>query len=195
MSQATQTETGEHEHTAFWQTYYADEVADLATKYPSEKRSIRVDWGDVLRYDADLADDYLVAPGAVGDELSQALADYPIPNVELTDVDVRVVGLNREEVYSPLEVTRDTGDRDESYVGVRGELAKVTEPKKEIQEASFECQRCSGTARVHWLRATGAVPRVARRVDVSSPRQGPRGDARRRTRRTPERSDRRERPG
>jgi len=142
MSQATQTEAGEHEHTAFWKTYYADEVADLAMRYPGEKRSIRVDWGDLFQYDIDLAEDYLVAPDQIDEILSAALADYHVPNVELTDVDIRVVGLDDDAIYSPLEVTRDAGERDESYVGVRGELSKVTQPKKEIQEAAFECQRC-----------------------------------------------------
>ena len=148
MSQTQETETGEHEHTAFWKRYYADEVATLAQRYPDEQASITVDWGDLFAYDIDVAEDYLVAPDTIDNILSQALAAYPIPNVELTDVDIRVVGLNDGEIYSPLEVTRDAEDRDEAYVGVRGELSKVTQPKKEIQEAAFECLKCGTLNRV-----------------------------------------------
>jgi len=149
MSQTeAETTTGEHEHTEFWRRYYAEAVADLAQRYPDEQGSIRVNWSDLLAYDIDLAEDYLVAPNTIDGILQQALADYPVPNVELTDVDIRMVGLNAGEIYSPLEVTRDAEDRDEEYVGVRGELSKVTEPKKEIQEAAFECQRCGSMSYV-----------------------------------------------
>ena len=132
----------EHEHTAFFKSYYADAVAELAQRYPDEQRHIVIDWGDLFAYDIDLAEDYLVAPETIDGILQNALADYPIPNVELTDVSIRMVGLNDEDIYTPLEVTRDADDRDESYIGVTGELAKVSEPKKEIQEAVFECQKC-----------------------------------------------------
>jgi replicative DNA helicase Mcm len=142
MSQAQDTPADEHDYLAFWRRYYADEVELLAQRYPKEQQHIEIDWSDLLTYDVDLAEDYLKAPDVVGEELEAALRDYPTPNVTLSDVDVRVVGLNESSIYSPLEVTRDDGDRDEAYVGVRGELAKVTEPKKEIQEAAFECQRC-----------------------------------------------------
>ena len=136
------TDGEQHEHTAFFKSYYSDAVAELAQRYPDEQNHITVDWGDLLAYDIDLAEDYLVAPETIGGVLQNALADYPIPNVELTDVSIRMVGLNDEDIYTPLEVTRDADDRDESYIGVTGELAKVSEPKQEIQEAAFECTRC-----------------------------------------------------
>ena len=132
----------EHEHTAFFKSYYSDAVDELAQRYPDEQNHLVVDWGDLFAYDMDLAEDYLVAPDTIDGVLQSALEDYPIPNVELTDVSIRMVGLNDEDIYTPLEVTRDADDRDESYIGVTGELAKVSEPKQEIQEAAFECTRC-----------------------------------------------------
>ena len=138
----------EHEHTAFFKSYYSDAVDTLAQRYPDEQRHLTIDWGDLLAYDVDLAEDYLVAPDRIGSILQSALADYPIPNVELRDVTIRVTGLNDEDIYTPLEVTRDADDRDESYIGVRGELAKVSEPKQEIQEAAFECDNCGTVIRV-----------------------------------------------
>jgi len=138
----------EADHVDFWKRYYSDAVSELAQRYPDEQASITIDWGDLLTYDTDLAEDYLIAPDTIDATLQKSLEAYPVPNVQLTDVDIRVVGLNKGEIYSPLEVTRDAEDREENYVGVRGELAKVTEPKKEVQEAAFECLRCGAISRV-----------------------------------------------
>lgn len=133
------------EHTGFFRRYYAEAVARLAQRYPSEQSHIRVDFSELLTYDRDLARDYLTHPDEIDRVLSRALANYSIPGLELTDVDIRVIGLNDTDVYSPLEVTRDGDDRDSQCVGVSGELSKVTEPKKEITEAAFVCTRCGET--------------------------------------------------
>jgi replicative DNA helicase Mcm len=45
-------------------------------------------------------------------------------------------------------VTRDIEHRDENYVGVRGQLAKVTQPMKEISTAVFVCERCGFDAEI-----------------------------------------------
>jgi len=148
MNPTQETQTDEHEHTAFFKRYYAEAVDELAQRYPDEQTSITIDWGDLFAYDMDVAEDYLVAPDTINGILQNALADYPIPNVELQNVEIRVIGLNDEDIYTPLEVTRDADGRDENYVGVRGELSKVTEPKKEIQEAAFECVRCGSMSYV-----------------------------------------------
>ena len=45
-------------------------------------------------------------------------------------------------------MTRDIEHRDENYVGVRGQLAKVTQPMKEISTAVFVCERCGFDAEI-----------------------------------------------
>lgn len=140
----TVSEDGKHEHTAFFERYYADAVAELAQRYPEQQRHITIEWSDLLRYDHELAEEYLQKPDSADVRLQRALQDYDLPDPEMTleDVDVRVVGLNDSDIYQPMEVTRDIERRDENYIGVRGELAKVTEPMKEISTAVFTCQRC-----------------------------------------------------
>lgn len=131
-----------HEHTEFFENYYREAVGELAQKYPNQQRHITIDWSDLLRYDADLAEDYLIAPDTIGDILQKALADFNLPSTTLDDVEIRMIGLNESDIYQPMEVTRDIEKREENYIGVRGELAKVTEPMKEVSMAVFTCQRC-----------------------------------------------------
>lgn len=130
------------DHVEFFERYYSEAVARLAQRYPSEQSHIRIEFSDLLRYDRDLAEDYLTHPDEIDSVLALALANYSVPNTELTDVDIRVIGLADTDVYSPLEVTRDADNRETEYIGVKGELSKVTEPKKEIIEATFVCTRC-----------------------------------------------------
>jgi len=84
-----------HEHTAFFENYYGDAVAELAQRYPNEQRHITIEWSDLFQYDRDVANDYLKKPDKMESILSDALADVPIPvpNVTLDPVDIRVVGL------------------------------------------------------------------------------------------------------
>ena len=142
-------DTGDDGHRQFWETYYREAVAKLAQGYPKEQRHITIEWTDLLRYDIDMAEDYLIAPDTIEQMLRNALEDMPIPagssldgTAIQSDIDIRVVGLNEEDIYTPMEIVRDADSIEQAYVGVRGELAKVTQPQKEIQRAAFECIRC-----------------------------------------------------
>jgi replicative DNA helicase Mcm len=160
----------EHEHTQFFKRYYGDEVAELAQRYPNDQKHLRVDWSDLVTYDRDVAMDFLEHPGEIKPILQNALADVPLPiENNLGDVDIRMVGLDDSDVYSPLQVTRDADDRDEEYIGVRGELSKVTEPKKEITKAAFQCARCSFVTEVPQARSSFQEPHEC----AGCERQGP----------------------
>jgi replicative DNA helicase Mcm len=130
------------DHSDFFERYYSDEISKLAQRYPSEQSHIRIEWSDLLTYDRELARHYLVKPDETAQTLQLALENCHVPGVDLADVEIRVTGLDDADVYSPLQVTRDAGTRESEYIGVRGELSKVTEPKKEIVEATFDCTRC-----------------------------------------------------
>lgn len=160
-----------HEHTAFFENYYGDAVAELAQRYPNEQRHITIEWSDLFQYDRDVANDYLKKPDKMESILSDALADVPIPvpNVTLDPVDIRVVGLKESDIYQPMEVTRDADSRDETYIGVRGELAKVTEPMKEISTAVYVCERCEMKTHVPQTGETADEPHEC----AGCERQGP----------------------
>lgn len=139
MSSAANMEVVDNFH-RFLKDYYHDEIYELASKYPDEKRSLYVDWGELYRYDPDLADDYLAQPDKLQDYAEEAIRLYDLPiDVELSRAHVRVQNLHPEEIYGVGEL-RD--EHSNCYVGVEGHIAQVTECDPKIEVAAFECQRC-----------------------------------------------------
>jgi len=118
--------------------YYHQDILELAQHYPNERTHLEIDWGDIYAFDPDTADDYLRAPEEIEGYIKDALARYdqPLP-VDLGNAEIRVTGLNEEDVYKPIQLTRDAPD---GYIGVSGEIAKVTTPDKEVQTAAYTCQ-------------------------------------------------------
>lgn len=130
----------------FLRNYYDNEVKQLAQRYPNEQRSLEVDWADLYQYDPDVADDFLNQPDYLIRHFEDALHQYDLPiDVTLSNATVRVVNLNETEVYSPIELVRENP---KGYVGVRGELSKVTTPLEILEEGAFECQLCSTITRM-----------------------------------------------
>ena len=126
--------------TAFLGNYYAEEMSELAQRYNSDgDHHIKIDWSDLFIADTDVAEDYLNQPDTIDRMLTEAVRRYEVPNYELSNVDVRVVGLNDSDIYQPIEIDRQQPD---GYIGVRGELKKVTSPSQELKKAAYECGRC-----------------------------------------------------
>lgn len=125
----------------FLSNYYHDEIGTLAQRYPGEQSHLTVDWSDLFRFDNDIADDFLDDPDKITKAFQYALEEYdlPDPDLRLTDVSIRMVGLNENELYRPLEITQE---KPEGYIGVTGDLARVTEPSPEAETIAYECQRC-----------------------------------------------------
>lgn len=136
---ATQMEFSE-EVDRFLRNYYHEEILELAQRYPKEQTWLTIDWQDMFRWNPEAAEDYLQTPEHIEDYLKESLARYDLPiPVDLNSVEIRVVGLGDEDVYSPLELTKDAP---EGYIGVSGQLAKITTPNSEVQTACFECVDC-----------------------------------------------------
>ena len=149
----------------FLDQYATDELAALASAYP-DTTELTIDWSDLLRFDADLADDYLDHPDRVGRWFTTAVEHASVPNIELTDVTVRVVGLNDADLYHPLELVKE---RPSGYIGVSGDLAKVSEPKPEADVIAYECQRCGTPTYVPQSGESAQEPRECQGCE----RQGP----------------------
>lgn len=123
----------------FFRVYYRDEVGKLAEAYPGRDH-LAIEWSDLHQFDQDVAEDYLDDPDRIGDYLSLAIEEYDVAvPYALEGVEIRVVGLHDTDVHQPIEIAKLD---DPGYIGVQGDLAKVTEPKDELDEAAFECQRC-----------------------------------------------------
>jgi replicative DNA helicase Mcm len=127
--------------------YYHQAILKLAQRYPSEQRSLTIEYQDIWRFDPELADDLLAQPEEVLEYFDEALAQYDLPiDVGFSEARVRVVGL-------PDESTHDVGqyrpnDVVNTLVGVRGQVTKRSKRQLRISEAAFECQRCGVINRV-----------------------------------------------
>lgn len=125
----------------FFDTYYRDEVAELAQRYPQERTTIEISYRDLFQADPEVAEDYLQAPEEINQYLDEALAQYDLPvDIDLSGAHVRVGDLPDDHVRSP-----DTASRNNligSATGVEGQVTKCTQPKPRVETAAWECQRC-----------------------------------------------------
>jgi replicative DNA helicase Mcm len=123
---------------AFYRNYYREEIGELAQNYPSEQRSLSIDWSDLYQFDADIADDYISKPEQLREYAEEALRLYDLPvDVSLGQAHVRIRNLpdvtDIREIRSPDVNT---------LVAVSGIVRKATDVRPKIEEAAFECQRC-----------------------------------------------------
>ena len=128
----------------FYRNYYRNEIGELAQKYPNERRSLFIDWGDLYRFDSDLADDYRSQPDQLQEYAEEALRLYDLPvDVGLGRAHVRIRGLS--EVTEIREIrARHRGQ----LLSVQGIVRKATDVRPKITEAAFECQRCGTLTRI-----------------------------------------------
>lgn len=151
----------------FLRRHYEDEIAQLAERFPSEQKSLEIDWMDLFRYDPDLADDYLSAPGQLREYLEEAVRLFELPiEVDLTGVNVRVYNVPESYTY-PVGAYRS--EQIGSYIAVEGQVQKQTEVHPNPVEAAFECNRCETMNRVPQIEGEIQEPHECKGCE----RQGP----------------------
>lgn len=124
----------------FVRDYCADDLLELADKYPSEQRSLYVDWRDLYKYEPDVANDYLEFPGRIRSHIEEAIRLYDLPvDLDLSGVNVRVNNVPDGRSYS---VGGYRADNIGELIGVTGQVAKRTEVKPKPEMLVFHCQRC-----------------------------------------------------
>ena len=128
----------------FYQTYYRDEISELAQKYPSEQRSLYIDWETLYEYDSNIAHDFVAQPRMMLEYAEEALRLYDLPtDVRLGNAHVRIENLSESTGI------RDIGaDHVGKLVAVQGMVQKTTDTQPKMQEAAFECQRCGTLTRI-----------------------------------------------
>ncbi|WP_313693318.1 minichromosome maintenance protein MCM [Halorarum halobium] len=127
---------------SFYRTYYGDEIAALAQRYPKEQRSLHVEYDDLYTFDPDLAERFLQHPEDMGRVAEEALRTYDLPvDISLGQAHVRVRGLPRERTIDIRNI-RVQDDHIGSMVAVQGIVRKATDVRPKVTEAAFECQRC-----------------------------------------------------
>ncbi|WP_049998072.1 minichromosome maintenance protein MCM [Halococcus sediminicola] len=128
----------------FYRNYYRNDIGDLAQKYPNERRSLFIDWGDLYRFDSDLADDYRSQPDQLQEYAEEALRLYDLPvDVGLGRAHVRIRGLDEATEIREIRA-RHRGQ----LLAVQGIVRKATDVRPKITEAAFECQRCGTLTRI-----------------------------------------------
>ena len=152
----------------FYGNYYKEEIAQIA-KEPNDRKSLWVDHQDLWRFNPDLADDLRNHPEQILEHMEEAVDMVDVPlQVDLTNVTVRVSGLNDEHVYPPNQIRKDHGGM---YIGIRGILERVTSTSDLPETVVFECNRCGTPTE---------IPQVISDNDLQEPheceaceRQGP----------------------
>ena len=128
----------------FYRNYYRDEIGELAQGYPTEEKSLYIDWQDLYRFDPDLADDFRSQPGQLIEYAEEALRLYDLPvDVSLGQAHVRVRNLPES---TPIREIR--ADHRGTLIAVQGIVRKATDVRPKVTNAAFECQRCGTLTRI-----------------------------------------------
>jgi replicative DNA helicase Mcm len=128
----------------FYRNYYRNEIGELAQQYPTERKSLYVDWQELYRFDPDLADDYRVHPEEFQEYAEEALRLYDLPvDVKLGQAHVRVRNLPET-----TDIREIRADHRGNLISVQGIVRKATDVRPKITQAAFECQRCGTLTRI-----------------------------------------------
>jgi len=128
----------------FYRNYYRNEIADLAQKYPSEQKSLYIDWRELSRFDTNLADDFRNKPAQLRRYAEEALRLYDLPvDVSLGQAHVRATGLPET-----TDIRAIRSDHRGTLIAVQGIVRKATDVRPKVITAAFECQRCGTLTRI-----------------------------------------------
>jgi len=131
----------------FLREYYRDAVHELARQYPRDKRSLYVDFHDLLTADPDLADDALAHPRQVREHFEEALRQFDLPiDVSLSQAHVRFYNLNPADTYEigAYSPSRVQGTR----LAIDAQVVRVGDILPKPEELVFVCQRCGAETEV-----------------------------------------------
>jgi len=123
---------------SFIKDYYHDRIGPFLEQYP-DRRTFRISYDDVFRWDADVADDWLSHPNVVSAWFESGMAEVNTAGIDVGDVDCILVGLPDHAVVAPDEIRNEHAGE---YIGVRGDLSRITTPDDYARVLAYECQRC-----------------------------------------------------
>jgi replicative DNA helicase Mcm len=146
----------------FYRRYYKNEIGKVAQ---GEKSSLTVDYGDVEKYDPDLADDLVLHPDETRSAAEDALGDFDIA----ADVSLESAPVRFSEFYPKTGIRSIRSDDVNKLIAVEGIVRKATEVRPKVLEAAFECQRCGTLTTVEQSGQEFSEPHQCRGCE----RQGP----------------------
>jgi len=128
----------------FFQTYYHEELGAFLEQYP-DRRMFRVSYQDVFRWESDIADDWLTAPDTVSAWFESGLAESNTAGMDISDVTCVLIDLPDHATVAPDEIRNEHAGQ---YIGVHGDLSRITTPDDYAKVIAWECQRCGTPTKI-----------------------------------------------
>lgn len=157
MSATTQ-QTQDRDHAliewfeSFLDQEYREKIIDLARHFPSEQKSLYVEYSDVHLSDPEVAEEWLDMPDRFQAAAEDALAAFDLPvTTDLEDAHVRLT--DTDGYVETKSVTELGSDDIGEYRAVHGVLDRITKVSPRIENAAFECLRCGTITMVPQNRA------------------------------------------
>lgn len=126
----------------FFQTYYHEDILSLARAYPRDEKSLWVTAEDLYTFDSDLLDDFQNHHDQILRAAEEALRLYDLPiDVSLSKANIRVTD-PAETYIETFSVPDVASEHIGQFVGITGQVEKVTEVNSRLDTAIFVCQRC-----------------------------------------------------
>lgn len=140
----------------FYREYCDNEIRELAKHYPNRK-TLSIDYEDVLAFNPDLADDWIDQPRQITQYAEEALRLYELPvDVGLGQANVSLT--NPPAPISPIEIS---SDHIGILVGLEGIVVEAGDTVTRLKEAAFECQRCGTLTRIPQRKQRGELEKPA----------------------------------
>lgn len=141
----------------FIRRYCEDEVAELCQKWPSEKRSMHIDYSDLFRaniYEGeDIATVLTHEPMEVIKDLRHGAESYDYPVDMDIEPEIRIQGSEYERTVEQLRKS-EVG----KYITVRGQVNQLTQVVPKPVTGAFDCLRCGNTVQVMQRWSTMETP-------------------------------------
>lgn len=125
----------------FYDRHYRDPVAELAQRYPSDQRTLEVDWRELARYENSLAEVVLSAPDQHRENAEDALQYVDLPvETKFSRAHVRFTNLPDRIVFSVGDYS--PSERLNTLFALEGQITHRTPVKPKLKEAAWECIKC-----------------------------------------------------
>jgi replicative DNA helicase Mcm len=130
----------------FFERYYRAAVEDLIISFP-DKKSVRIDFNDLSKYDPELANELVARPDVILDAANASLRGK-LGDIELGDNDVHV-RVSNQNVNTPLVM--DVGS---SFIGKMIKMDSLVVKRSEISpKAKIDAYKCTNCGEIYRFRS------------------------------------------
>lgn len=152
--------------TRFLDRYCRSEIHTLAREYP-DRRSLYIEFIDIEKYSAELAEELLHDPNGTIAVLEDALRNFDMPiNKRLDGAHARLVN-----VPDPIAIRAIRGVHIGKLIAIEGLVRMVSEVRPDIRVAAFECGSCGEIMSIEQV--PGRFTEPYRCQNVGCARRGP----------------------